>query len=334
MASDNTPGAPSLVDGGGRRVEYLRISVTDRCNLKCAYCMPAGGSHFTPDCDMVRFTDLLRLTRLFARLGVRKIRITGGEPLVRKGVTRFIHQAATIPGIERVALTTNGLSLGRMAAGLRKAGVTSVNISLDTLRRDRYATITGHDGLDNAMKGITSALEAGFDSVKINTVLMAGVNDDEIAAIARLTMTMPVQTRFIEFMPATAGVWNPSHFISAEEAKKRIEETFGPLAPVERERWSGPARIFRFPDAVGEVGFISSVSSHYCGACNRLRITSKGELLTCLFGAERLNLRALIMQGATDDDIIAAIRGALERKNHVRDFDAAGSRQVMSSIGG
>jgi len=326
-----------LKDGHGRVVEYLRLSITDRCNLRCQYCMPPGGVDLSPKCEILRYKDFLRLVEVFAGLGVRKIRITGGEPLVRKGVVGFIRQINHIDGVRQVALTTNGTQLRNMAGALKDAGVERVNISLDTLKRDKFKKITGYDGLSEALDGIEAAIEAGFEAVKVNMVVIAGVNDDEVEDFANLSRKMKVQIRFIEFMPATPQVWDKSSLLPMDQIKSRVEK-LGEMSPCVRSQWGGPAQIFRFDGSLGEVGFISSVTNHFCDTCNRLRLTSTGELLTCLFAKNSLDLKTMLRAGATDRDIEEAVIGALRGKNAIREMDpaalASGRSQTMSSVGG
>ncbi|MBI5814833.1 MAG: GTP 3',8-cyclase MoaA [Nitrospinae bacterium] len=303
-----------LVDGSGRSVEYLRLSVTDRCNLSCAYCRPVTDVRKPNPCDMLSLKDMLRLVRVFARLGIRKIRVTGGEPLTRKGIINFIEQVARTEGIERVALTTNGILMRSMSASLVSAGVKNVNISLDTMSRDKYARLTGRQGLGDVMRGIKAALRAGFESVKINMVAIRGVNSDEVMKFARLSTGINAQIRFIELMPASGDYWNEDKFIPASEIKRNITP-LGPLLRVESRPWSGPAEVYRLEGAKGELGFISAMSRHFCGACNRMRLTSGGKLLTCLFGGTALDIGQMIRSGADDEDIASAVLPALLEKN-------------------
>ncbi|MBI5815173.1 MAG: GTP 3',8-cyclase MoaA [Nitrospinae bacterium] len=326
-----------LSDGAGRRIEYLRISVTDRCDLKCAYCMPPGGSEHAPACDIMPLRDFLRLAEIFARLGIRKIRVTGGEPLLRRGVAGFIGQLKQISGIGQLALTTNGINLSRMAGRIREAGVSKINISLDSLRRERYEQITGRDGFSNVMEGVQAAMGAGFDSVKINVVAIKGVNDDEIEDFAAFTRSMKLQVRFIEFMPASRSVWSEEKFIPVSSIMEQVG-AMGKLIPCAKSQWGGPAQVYRLERAVGEIGFISAVSRHFCGECNRLRLTSTGKLMTCLFGADDLDLRGMMESGADDAAIATAIRDAVARKNPVRSLPACAddfaARPSMTCVGG
>ena len=306
-----------LTDRFNRRIEYLRMSVTSRCNLSCSYCVPAGKLSDNAGCDTLSFRDLLFIADVFAQLGVRKVRVTGGEPLVRKGIEKFIAQLNQIPGIDRVALTTNGVMLTQMARSLKTAGLKAVNVSLDTFDREKYAKVTGHDGLNDVLSGLDTAIDAGIESVKLNVVVMKGVNDDELEKFAEYTMRNKIQIRFIEFMPHTKGAWNAGQYMPVDDVKKRIG-AFGALIPCSMEQWGGPARIYRLEGAEGEIGFISAVSRHFCWDCNRLRITADGKLLTCLFEGSALDLRSLLASGASAESISSAIKEALMGKWEAR----------------
>ncbi|VAX15023.1 Cyclic pyranopterin phosphate synthase (MoaA) [hydrothermal vent metagenome] len=325
-----------LRDGFQRSVEYLRLSVTDRCSLRCDYCMPAG-MKFTPNCDMLKFSDFLFLVDIFASLGIRKVRVTGGEPLIRRGILRFLRQLKEIPGIERTVITTNGLKLYKMAPHLKSAGVAGLNVSLDSLDREKYKKITGADQISKVISGIDSAIEAGFGPVKVNVVAMKGVNDDEFLKFAELTRDKNIQVRFIEFMPATPSLWSNERFIAVPEIKAHVEK-LGPLVSADKEKWGGPAEIYKLEGAVGQIGFISAVSRHFCESCNRLRLTSTGQLMTCLFGKGDLDLRKMINGGANKKTIKQAIRETVFDKNGVRVLPTAAGpgeeKRSMSCVGG
>jgi len=247
----------------------------------------------------------------------------------------FISQLSRIEGIEQVALTTNGIMLRSMSERLLAAGVRNVNISLDTLNREKFAKLTGHRGFDDVMRGIRAALQAGFDSVKINVVAIRGVNSDEVVKFARLSKGLKAQIRFIELMPASGDYWNESRFIPMTEIKQLIEP-LGHLLRVDSRRWSGPAEVYRLEGAKGELGFISAMSRHFCGECNRMRLTSGGKLLTCLFGGTALDLGAMIRSGADDEEIASAVRAALLGKNgmHQAATGDSASKPRMIGVGG
>ncbi|MDH5757823.1 MAG: GTP 3',8-cyclase MoaA [Nitrospinota bacterium] len=325
----------SFSDGLGRKIDYLRISVTDRCNLKCDYCRPSSIGQPPPMCNMLKFRDLLRLVSIFAALGTQKFRITGGEPLVRKGVLGFIRQVGRTPGVKQVALTTNGLFLARMAAPLKEAGVKIVNISLDSLQAKKYAAITGADMLPEALNGVEAALKAGFDAVKINMVVMRGVNDDEVEDFARLTIDNRAQVRFIEYMPATPSAWTREKYLAMDQVMERVS-ALGSMAPEAKAQWGGPAKIYKLAGAKGEVGFISPVSSHFCDSCNRLRLTADGSLLQCLFSLEKLALAPMLAGGASDQQIAQAIAEHARVKPAVRDMEtyAQDMGKSMMGVGG
>lgn len=319
-----------------RAIDYLRISITDRCNLRCVYCMPEEG---VPSCahdDILRYEEIERVVRAAAALGVRTIRLTGGEPLVRLGVVELVRALARIPGIEDVAMTTNGMLLRRYAAPLAEAGLHRVNVSLDTLRPDRFRAITRLGDLDTVLAGIDAAFAAGLEPVKINTVVMRGQNDDEVVDLARKTLNAPWHVRFIEWMPigAAARDWR-ARVVSAAEIRARIEVALGPLTPA-AVNGAGPARIYRLPDAAGTLGFIGAVSEHFCASCNRLRLTADGKLRPCLLAVEELDLRAALRQGASEAEIQALLLAAVRAKprgHHLAD-QAQVQGRAMAQIGG
>jgi cyclic pyranopterin phosphate synthase len=327
-----------LIDGFNRKVEYLRLSVTNRCNLSCSYCVPAGEHGGAAGCDMLSFKDLLSIAGALAERGVRKIRVTGGEPLLRKGIETFIAQLAGLPKVERVALTTNGVALPQMARKLASSGLKGVNVSLDTFDKSKYAAITGYDGLDNVLAGLEAAIDAGIEAVKLNMVVMKGVNDEELVRFAEHTLKRRIQVRFIEFMPHTKGAWSSGRFMPMDEVKRKIEAVHN-LAPCHREQWGGPAEIYKMTGAKGEIGFISAVSRHFCWDCNRLRLTADGKILTCLFEDSALDLKPLLSAGAGADKIADAVQSALMKKWEARPgFDSSvadGQGRVgMRLIGG
>ena len=280
-------------------INYLRISITDRCNLRCFYCTPWDGWEKLPAPEILRYEELLRLAGVAAGVGIRKLRVTGGEPLVRRGALEFIRGLHQVPGIEEVCLTTNGVRLQELAPALYAAGLRHLNLSLDTLRRDRYRELTGSDHFNDVMAGLERAVALGFAPIKINCVVLKDLNDDELLDFARLARERPFQVRFIEFMPTVSRRKWARHFLPVAEVR-RVLAALGPGEPVSRENSAGPARIFRFPGFRGELGFISAVSEHQCPECNRLRLTAAGRLRPCLFGARELDLKGPLRQGAGD----------------------------------
>ncbi|MBI5455135.1 MAG: GTP 3',8-cyclase MoaA, partial [Deltaproteobacteria bacterium] len=294
-----------LVDSYERKIDYLRISVTDRCNLRCVYCMPPEGIDLTESSNILRYEEFYRIARIAAAHGVSKIRITGGEPLVRKGIIEFLASLAAIPGIEDLSLTTNGVLLKDYAQRLKDAGLKRVNVSLDSLKRERFQKMTRGDNLQDVLEGLDAAEKAGLTPVKINMVVIKGFNDDEVLDFALMSKSRPYHVRFIEYMPFnTQEGWQRDKCLTMKELKNIIEEKLGPLEPVKDPKGgAGPARRYRFKDAPGEVGFISPVSEHFCGSCNRLRLTSDGKLRVCLFSDSEIDIRKALRDGSGDEVI-------------------------------
>jgi len=330
-----------LVDAYRRKIDYLRISITDRCNLRCVYCMPDEGIKLMRSAGILRYEELLRVARIAAANGISKVRVTGGEPLVRRGVVEFISSLASIDGIEDLSLTTNGVLLGEYAAPLKEAGLGRVNVSLDTLRPERFARITRGDRLDDVLNGIDEAERAGLRPVKINMVVIKGFNDDEVGDFAMLSARKPYHVRFIEYMPFdTEEGWKREKCLAASDLKEMIER-IAPLEPVETGgRGAGPARRFRFkgePAPPGEIGFISPVSEHFCGSCNRLRLTADGKLRTCLFSDNEVDLRAALRDGSSDEEIERILFRAVAEKpmsHRINENVFKKCSRTMSLIGG
>ncbi|GLI34964.1 GTP 3',8-cyclase MoaA [Desulforhabdus amnigena] len=299
-------------DSYHRRIDYLRLSITDRCNLRCLYCMPAGGIPKLDHDGILRYEEIMRIARIAVHMGISKIRITGGEPLVRKDVLYLCENVAKIPGLKSLSLTTNGVLLSQFADSLFRVGIKRINISLDTLNPAKFEMITRRNLFHEVWEGIEAAQKAGFAPIKLNTVVMRGVNDDEIEDLARLTFRYPFHVRFIEFMP-----FRPDEqcrkFLSSDEILDRLSKV-APLLPAQSINSNGPALHYRFPGALGKVGIISPISHHFCSSCNRLRVTSDGKLRTCLFASEETDLLSLLRQGALDEDIIQHMRQAIARK--------------------
>jgi cyclic pyranopterin phosphate synthase len=302
-----------LKDNFQRTINYLRVSITDRCNLRCIYCMPSGGLIPIEHKEILRYEEIIRIIRIATGIGLRKIRITGGEPLVRRNVVYLIESIKNIPCIEDLSLTTNGILLSRYAEELKSAGLDRVNVSLDTLEPERYREITRCGDLSLVLEGIEAIEKVGLNPIKINMVPIRGVNSDEIEEFARLTLKAAYQVRFIEYMPfGSEGMWSPEKFISTEEIKS-IVEGIGPITPA-KLRKSGPARYFRFENAPGVIGFISPISNHFCNECNRLRLTADGKLRPCLFSETEIDLKPALRSGSSDDEIRRLIKLSIEVK--------------------
>ena len=301
-----------LTDPYRRHLNYLRVSITDRCNLRCVYCTPRALIPKLRHRDILRYEELLRIVRIGVCLGITKIRVTGGEPLVRKGAAHFLSELTAIEALADVSLTTNGVLLSRHLAELRDAGVRRINISLDTLKREKFAKITGMDGFKRVWKGIRDSLEAGFSPVKINVVALRGINDDELVDLARLSIDLPVHVRFIEHMPIGRASASTTPLL-APQIRARIEQ-LGPLEPVENGTVDGPAERYRLPGAEGEIGLIRPLSHHFCDRCNRLRLTASGMLRPCLLSDYEADLRTPIRKGLLDEDLKAVFLQAVSQK--------------------
>ena len=316
-------------------INYLRISITDRCNLRCFYCTTWGGWEKLPAPEILRYEELLHLAGVAATVGLRKLRVTGGEPLVRRGAVEFVRNLHRVPGIEEVCLTTNGVLLPELAKDLYATGLRHLNLSLDSLRRDRYQRLTGSDHLSRILAGIEVALSLGFSPVKLNCVVLKDINDDELVEFALLTRDLPLQVRFIEFMPTVSQPRWQRHFLPIAVVRRRLE-TLGPMEPVAVSATAGPARSFRLPGFKGELGFISSVSEHHCPTCNRLRLTAAGYLRPCLFAAPELDLKGPLRRGADDEALGRLFQEAISLKKVAKPgrsgFPLPG--RAMVSIGG
>lgn len=325
-----------LRDTFERVIDYLRISITDRCNLRCVYCMPQEGVKLFEHKEILSYEEIVRISTIAASLGVRKIRITGGEPLSRKNVPFLISSLRTIPGIEEISLTTNGILLEKHAKRLADSGLSRVNISLDTLKPDRYSEITRGGDFSLVKKGIIAAEEAGLLPVKINMVPIRNLNEDEISDFALMTVETSRQVRFIEFMPIGArDLWNNEKYISSDEIRKTVEKV-GPLIPV-RLRKRGPAKYFKFDGAPGVIGFISALTHHFCGDCNRLRLTADGKLRPCLFSETEIDLKPALRPNSSDREIERLLRLAIQVKPENHNIDKRDDLSLlknMSRIGG
>ena len=306
-----------LSDSFQRPINYLRVSVTDRCNFRCVYCMPEDGVPWMPHNDILTYEELLTIVRTAAEMGISRVRITGGEPLVRLGIVEFVRMLAGIPGLTDISMTTNAIYLAKYGADLKKAGLDRVNISLDTLQPEKFKKIcrgiNKDDGLAKVLAGIEVARQVGLNPVKINMVVMAGVNDDEILDFARKTITDEWHVRFIELMPYTGHDGQTPRGISAREIKKRLDP-LGKMEPYKHEKGNGPARYYRFPGAQGTVGFITAISEHFCVSCNRLRLTADGKLRPCLMSETMIDLREPLRNGISNGELKKLIQAAVQAK--------------------
>ncbi|MBI5216747.1 MAG: GTP 3',8-cyclase MoaA [Ignavibacteriae bacterium] len=300
-----------LVDNYKRVHTYLRISVTERCNLRCRYCMPPDGIELMPRAEILTFDEIETLAKQFVELGIRKIRVTGGEPLVRKNVDELCARLAAIEKLETLALTTNGIKLGEKAQALRDAGVSHLNISLDTLKPEKFHHITFRDNFQQTIHGIEKALQVGFPSVKINTVVMKEFNDDELLDFVDFAKALSLNIRFIEYMPFLENGWNEVKFMSYREMKDIIESKHTLVPFSTNETVPGPAKDFLVEGSEATIGFITTMSEHFCGDCNRLRLTADGKLRNCLFGRDDFDLKRLLRSGASPDIIEDTIRSAV-----------------------
>lgn len=324
-----------MLDGYERKITYLRISVTERCNFRCFYCRPREGGA-PPQADM-SIEDIVRVVEAGATVGIRKLRLTGGEPLVRPDIVELTARLTAVDRIDDVALTTNGSLLARYAAGLKEAGLRRVNISLDTLKPDRFSSITCRDRFEDTWAGIEAALEHGLEPVKLNTVVIRGVNNDEILDLVALTERMPLHVRFIELMPIGESSGRAGELlVTCSEMKELIEARYGTLESITSVGGSGPAKYWKVPGALGTVGFIAPLSGYFCDACNRMRLTAAGSLRPCLCQGDELDLREALARGADRTELASLIAEAISRKpkGHSEHTIDPVVDKLMSQIGG
>ncbi|MBV9104197.1 MAG: GTP 3',8-cyclase MoaA [Candidatus Eremiobacteraeota bacterium] len=326
-----------MMDAFRRPITYLRISVTDRCNLRCVYCMPESGLPWIPKREILTYEEIVRIVEGAASVGVRSIRLTGGEPLIRRDLSALVAQLAAIAGIDDIALSTNGLLLEEQICGLAASGLRRVNVSLDTLREDRFSAIARRPGLSRVLRGIDAAIAAGLSPVKLNCVVMRNQNDDELEAFAELTRDRPLYVRFIELMPVEENVaLQRDAYVSADEMLERIGKN-GKLLPVTGPGGNGPARYYAFAGAAGAVGVISPLSHDYCERCNRVRLSADGRLRLCLFGDHAIDVRTPTRAGASREEIAAIFRGAMvikPERHHLVLGETASAMRAFSEIGG
>ncbi len=335
-----------LSDLFNRPINYLRISVTDRCNLRCIYCMPSEGINLLPHDEILTYEEITEIARLAAELGINKVRLTGGEPLVRAKLPELVAMLAGIEAIDDISLTTNGILLKEYAAELKQAGLKRVNVSLDSLNPDKFKHITRHNKLDEVLRGIEAARACGLNPVKVNMVVMRGINDDEIVDFAKMTINSDWHVRFIELMPfvadnppeghSTRGKANVNtQFMSVDEIRKRLG-SLGKLEPSHPITGNGPAKYFRFSQAAGTIGFISPVSQHFCFNCNRLRLTAEGKLRPCLLSDYEVDLRQPLRHSASPEELKKIITEAAQSKpqKHQLTKGKVSGKRLMSQVGG
>jgi cyclic pyranopterin phosphate synthase len=330
-------GAELLRDGHGRVIGDLRVSVTDRCNFRCQYCMPAEGLPWLERAEILRFEEIARIVAIFASMGVGDVRLTGGEPLVRREFPKLVSMLRVIDGLEDLSVTTNGFLLGRDAEALVRAGVDRFNVSIDSLQRDRFYELTRRDALEQVLAGLqTLAAFPEAHPIKINAVAIRGFTEQEVLPFARLARETPYEVRFIEFMPLDADhAWNASRVLTGDEIRAEIDATY-PLEAEPREP-SATARVYRFADGHGRIGFINPISEPFCADCNRVRLTADGRLRTCLFSLNETDLRTPLREHASDAELEEIIRAAVwrkELKHHVGEPGFIQPARSMSAIGG
>ena len=334
------PGQEKVVDAYGRTFTYLRVSVTDHCNLRCVYCMPEEGVPWLPKDQILSFEEIHTIVQAAAACGVHKIRLTGGEPLVRRGIEDLTAMIANVPGITDLALTTNGILLESLAGKLAAAGLKRINISLDTLNPEKFKQIARRGELGQVLDGIKAAQAAGLSPIKINMVVLGGLNDEEVAEFAALSVLQPVDMRFIEYMPleeakgCAMGSGNFS-FVSNDQTKQRIAERFGPLEPLEvGTEMRGPAEVWRIKGAAGRLGFISAMSAPFCQKCDRLRLTASGEVRSCLLDGGGVEIKSVLRRGGTREELIDIFRKAANIKPETHKIWEEIPSAFMSRIGG
>ncbi|MFC1562867.1 GTP 3',8-cyclase MoaA, partial [candidate division KSB1 bacterium] len=326
-----------LTDNFGRTIDSLRVSVTDRCNLRCLYCMPEDGLKLKNKEEILSIEEIIQITKIFTNLGIKKVRLTGGEPLLRNDLIEIIKKLIEINPIEDLSITTNGTILSDFCLPLKNAGIKRINISLDTLNKKKFGLITRVGKLSKIKKSINRAIETDFSPIKINVVVIKGFNEDEISDFAKLTFEYPLQIRFIEFMPSRNGnFWNLKRFIPESEIRKRCE-ALGKLFPIEISEGSRSAKVFKYENSIGNIGFISPISDRFCDKCGKVRITADGLLKLCLFSEKGLNLKDSIRKGIKDTEIEESILSVIKLKPESHSIDLTSDKNynlLMSQIGG
>jgi len=315
-------------------IDYLRVSVTDRCNLRCIYCNPLGDCGFISRREILRFEEIQRIVGLFAQCGISKVRLTGGEPLVRKNIVALVEKLAATAGIRELALTTNGVLLEQMAGELKTAGLSRVNISVDSVERENYKRITGFDLLEKVTKGIYKAIKVGLTPVKINTVVLRQINEQDIPALAQLSIDMPIAVRFIEYCPTDKNTVPGRFFVPNSQVRRIIESKFGSLTAAMMPNANGPAVYFKIKDSSGCVGFISGKSAFFCQSCNRLRLTSDGKVKPCLYSAHHYDIKELIRSSADNEQILTLMKNIIAEKHRYTKLNSPTEEFSMCSVGG
>ncbi|HRX80313.1 MAG: GTP 3',8-cyclase MoaA [Planctomycetaceae bacterium] len=327
-----------LVDTLGRVHNNLRISVTDRCNIRCFYCMPNENVQFKPRAEILTFEEIVRFTRVAASLGVDKVRLTGGEPLVRADLCDLVSELAAIPGIRDIAMTTNGVLLADHVVALKQAGLKRLNISLDGLREETFERISRRQGLDRVLEGIFAAQRIGFERIRLNAVAIRGITEDEIVPLGEFARQHNLELRFIEFMPLDAeNNWCDDQVLSGSEIRDTLENEFGPLRLSERTDLSQPATDYRFEDGRGVIGFINPVTQPFCGSCNRLRITAEGKIRNCLFSIAEWDAREVMRSGGSDEQLVELLQDCILAKKPGHGIDSPDfirPERAMYQIGG
>ncbi|MCH2114282.1 MAG: GTP 3',8-cyclase MoaA [Pirellulales bacterium] len=328
----------ALIDRLGRVHTNLRLSVTDRCNIRCFYCMPAENVEYRPHEELLHYEEIVRFTRVATTVGINKLRITGGEPLVRRDLHTLIAELAKLPGIEDLALTTNGMLLGEQAELLKAAGLKRLNISLDTLREETFQRIARRPGVQQVLDGILEAQRVGFQQIRLNALAIAGLTEQDVVPLAEFSRSHGFELRFIEFMPLSAeDVWDSERVLTGKTLRRLLEEAFGPLVPAKRNDPHQPAVDYQFADGQGKIGLINPVSEPFCGNCNRLRLTAEGQIRNCLFATREWDARAILRGEADDDELRKLLRDCVAAKQPAHGIgadDFEKPQRAMYQIGG
>jgi len=328
-----------LVDSYGRRIKNMRISVTDKCNFRCTYCMPAEGLPWLNKAEILSYEEIVRIARVAVSIGIEQIRLTGGEPLVRRDLPELVRQLNALEGLHSLSLTTNGILLKQQAKALAEAGLTRINVSLDSLVKEKFARLTRRDQMEGVLEGLAEVENyPSITPIKINAVAMRDFSEEEVLPFAELARKKNYVIRWIEFMPLDADqIWRKEDILTGDEIKKIIEDSYGPLQQITTGDPSETARRYTFSDGVGEVGFINPVSHPFCSSCDRIRLTADGQLRTCLFATEETDLRAVLRSDADDEKVAQTLRTAVwhkELKHHIGDKRFKRANRSMSMIGG